>query len=182
MTWSDAAIATLKTLWLAGESAAYIARQLGKDVSRSAVLGKIHRLGLDRRPGVKRGPAIVSKPVRLKAAPMAFAPPRPEAVAALQAAACAAPVIEPERFDPTRAKPLLERGPRECCWPVGAPDPVRGQLFCCAPTGFRQSYCEDHGTSNGKALKSIRLRSDPRVQRPRRERLECDAELTELLA
>lgn len=153
MTWSDAAIATLKRLWLAGESAAYIARQLGEDVSRSAVLGKVHRLGLNRSPGVRRGPATVSKPVRLKTAPKAFAPPRPEAVAALQAAACAAPTIEPERFDPTRAKPLLERGPRECCWPVGA------------PAGSRQGQADGAGRIGGAAD------NDSTGRRQSRERL-----------
>ncbi|WP_333896242.1 GcrA family cell cycle regulator [Brevundimonas aurantiaca] len=174
MTWSDDTITTLKTLWLAGESATYIARQLGGAVTRSAVLGKVRRLGLDRSPCARRGPAPVSKPVRLKPAPSAFAPPRPEAEAALKAAS-----VRPATAQP---KPLLERADRECCWPVGEPDPVRGQLFCCAPTGFRQSYCPDHRPSDGQALKTLRPKGDNRVQRSRRERDESEVELTELVA
>ncbi|WP_299174388.1 GcrA family cell cycle regulator [uncultured Brevundimonas sp.] len=180
MTWSDAAMATLKTLWLAGESASYIARQLGDGVTRASVIGKVHRLGLTRRPGVTRGPATVSRVVHARPAPAVAVAPRPEAVAALKAADQMEADVDPDRFE--RAKPLLERGERECCWPLGAPDPVRGQLFCCAPTAFRKSYCGEHGTSDGKALKAIRPMSDPRVQRPRRERPDSDAELTELLA
>lgn len=46
-TWSDGQIAELKALWIAGPSAAVIARKLGK--TRNAVLGKVHRLNLEQR-------------------------------------------------------------------------------------------------------------------------------------
>jgi len=174
MTWSDDDITTLKKLWLAGESATFVARQLGGAVTRSAVLGKVNRLGLSRTPGVRSGPAPVSKTVRMKPAPSAFAPPRPEAEAALKAASALPTAVQP--------KPLLERGPRECCWPVGLPDRERGQLFCCAPTAFRQSYCPDHRPSDGQTLKALRPTGEHRVQRSRRERDEGEVELTELVA
>lgn len=47
--WDDAAVDTLKDLWRRGFSASKIAWQLGYPVTRSAVLGKIHRLGLTER-------------------------------------------------------------------------------------------------------------------------------------
>ncbi|MCK5909829.1 MAG: GcrA cell cycle regulator, partial [Caulobacter sp.] len=48
MDWSEERTATLKKLWLEGLSASQVARQLG-GVSRSAVIGKVHRLGITVR-------------------------------------------------------------------------------------------------------------------------------------
>lgn len=46
--WTNDRIARLKTLWLSGRSAARIARELGGDISRNAVLSKVRRLSLNR--------------------------------------------------------------------------------------------------------------------------------------
>lgn len=76
MTWSEAQIADLKARWGRGESASVIAAAFG-DVSRNAVLGKVHRLKLPlrlvsvtqpmgRKPKqdvVKRARVIREKPV-----------------------------------------------------------------------------------------------------------------------
>ena len=48
MEWNDERIAALTRLWKEGYSAAQVARELG-GVSRSAVIGKIHRLGIAGR-------------------------------------------------------------------------------------------------------------------------------------
>ena len=48
MAWNDERVATLKKLWLDGLSASQIAKQLG-GVTRNAVIGKVHRLGLSGR-------------------------------------------------------------------------------------------------------------------------------------
>src|SRR5579872_634973 len=48
MTWSDDRVEQLKKLWEAGLSASQIAAELG-NVTRSAVIGKVHRLGLSGR-------------------------------------------------------------------------------------------------------------------------------------
>ncbi len=45
MDWNEERTATLRKLWLEGMSASQVARQLG-GVSRSAVIGKVHRLGI----------------------------------------------------------------------------------------------------------------------------------------
>lgn len=47
--WTDEAIAKLKELWGAGKSASECARILDIGVSRSAVIGKVHRLNLSKR-------------------------------------------------------------------------------------------------------------------------------------
>ena len=49
MSWTDDRIETLRTMWEKGMTASQIAEALG-DVSRNAVIGKAHRLGLQSRP------------------------------------------------------------------------------------------------------------------------------------
>lgn len=49
MSWTDERIETLKSLWERGQTASQIAEALG-GVSRNAVIGKAHRLGLQSRP------------------------------------------------------------------------------------------------------------------------------------
>ena len=58
MNWSDDRVEQLKTLWTEGLSASQIARALG-GVTRNAVIGKVHRLGLAGRasPSPRRTPA-----------------------------------------------------------------------------------------------------------------------------
>ena len=54
MVWTDQRVEQLKTLWNEGKSASQIADLLG-DVTRNAVIGKAHRLGLSSRPSpIKR--------------------------------------------------------------------------------------------------------------------------------
>ncbi|MBU4196692.1 MAG: GcrA family cell cycle regulator, partial [Alphaproteobacteria bacterium] len=47
--WTDDRVGALKKLWLEGQSASQIAKQLGGGVTRNAVIGKVHRLGLSGR-------------------------------------------------------------------------------------------------------------------------------------
>ena len=53
MNWSDDRVEQLKTLWTEGLSASQIARALG-GVTRNAVIGKVHRLGLAGRASPSR--------------------------------------------------------------------------------------------------------------------------------
>ena len=48
MAWSDERVAVLKKMWLDGNSASEIAKELG-DITRNAAIGKVHRLGLSNR-------------------------------------------------------------------------------------------------------------------------------------
>ena len=48
MTWTDDRVEILKKLWVEGQSASQIAKELG-GVTRNAVIGKVHRLGLSNR-------------------------------------------------------------------------------------------------------------------------------------
>ena len=75
MSWTDERIATLTKMWESGATASQIADELG-GVSRNAVIGKAHRLGLKARPSpVKANEAKDTK--KKEAAPRAPAPSAP---------------------------------------------------------------------------------------------------------
>lgn len=88
MSWTDERIATLKKMWEGGATASQIAEELG-GVSRNAVIGKAHRLGLKSRPSpVKSNDKKAAAPAPAttrKPAPVRTAEPKP-APAAKQAA------------------------------------------------------------------------------------------------
>src|SRR5688500_652792 len=93
MGWTEARVEILKKLWQDGLSASQIAKQLG-GVTRNAVIGKVHRLGLSGR-------AAPSKPARptFKAprpAPRPSIPSAPRRVA--QPLAVSRPTPEPVRY------------------------------------------------------------------------------------
>lgn len=100
MSWTDERIDRLKELWSKGVTASQIAEELG-GVSRNAVIGKAHRLGLQSRPSPVKAndpaPAPKAKPKAEKPAPApkaaapARAEPRPEPARPAPQAAPAAP-------------------------------------------------------------------------------------------
>jgi len=76
MSWTDERIERLKKMWAQGATASQIADELG-GVSRNAVIGKAHRLGLEQRPSpVKPGE---EKEAKKQAAPAATSRPVPKA-------------------------------------------------------------------------------------------------------
>ncbi|MCW3848902.1 GcrA family cell cycle regulator [Sphingomonas sp. LB-2] len=106
MSWTDERIETLKKMWDSGLTATQIAEELG-GVSRNAVIGKAHRLGLPARPSpVKPNEAkaaAASAPAEPRPAPVPRAAPEPAAPrAAAPAAAAASPAGDAE---PAAAKP-----------------------------------------------------------------------------
>lgn len=85
MSWTDERINTLKKMWQSGKSASEIAEKLG-GVTRNAVIGKAHRLGLSGRPS----------PIKKVVKKMAVAPKKAaERPAAAPPAKAAAPVKKP---------------------------------------------------------------------------------------
>ena len=105
MSWTEERIERLKKMWHDGATASQIADELG-GVSRNAVIGKAHRLGLEQRPSpVKPGEEKeVKKPAPVAAAPKA-APPKAEAPAA------AKPTPAPAATHATHAAPHAPTAP-----------------------------------------------------------------------
>lgn len=80
MSWTDERVETLKKMWGEGQSASQIAKELG-GVTRNAVIGKVHRLGLSNRASSSSSAKVVETPKpkvapkpKVEAAPKAKAP------------------------------------------------------------------------------------------------------------
>jgi len=98
MSWTDERIEQLRSMWEKDLTASQIADELG-GVSRNAVIGKAHRLGLKSRPSPVKATDKPAKPAKAPAAPKPAAPapaPRAAAPAAPRPAAPAAPKSEPK--------------------------------------------------------------------------------------
>ncbi|MXO95022.1 GcrA cell cycle regulator [Erythrobacter aquimaris] len=112
MSWTDERIATLKKMWEGGSTASQIAEELG-GVSRNAVIGKAHRLGLKSRPSPvksgekKKAAKPAPKPAPKKAAPRAAAKPAKPATPA----PAPKPAATAARSDATPSQPLPNKTP-----------------------------------------------------------------------
>ena len=187
MSWTDDRVEVLKKMWGEGQSASQIAKELG-GVTRNAVIGKVHRLGLSNRATTSTAAKSEAKP---KAAPKAPAKPKVEMKTE--------PAIKP--VDPNLPKPnlparkmiipagqplppqpsaneispealakvnevekkakkltLMELTERTCKWPVG--DPATDDFwFCGLPVQQGKPYCEAHV---GVAFQPMSARRDRR--------------------
>ena len=127
MAWTDERIDQLKQMWQQGMTASQIAEQLG-GVSRNAVIGKAHRLGLQARPSpVSQREAPAPAPVA--AAPVIEAPEPEAPVAAAPEPAPAPPPREPVRD----ASPEPERSVA-----VAPPLPEPPTVRSIGPGGFQR--------------------------------------------
>ena len=139
VTWTDERVAVLKKLWTDGLSASQIAKQIG-GVTRNAVIGKVHRLGLSGRaaPARPRTPALkVNRPRPVVAAPR---PVHQHAPMPVRLREPDMPVIDIPADGPSN---VLELGAHMCKWPIGDPSKA-GFRFCGRKCGEDGPYCADH--------------------------------------
>ncbi|MEM8773738.1 MAG: GcrA family cell cycle regulator [Pseudomonadota bacterium] len=168
MSWNDERVELLKKLWAEGQSASHIAKELG-GVTRNAVIGKVHRLGLSNRNGAGGSDAGTKAKggAKAKAAakPATKAKTKPEKEATPAPASRIKPIIpagqplppqpSANEIDPAalakvneiekKAKKLnlMELTERTCKWPVG--DPATPDFwFCGLPVQAGKPYCEAH--------------------------------------
>jgi GcrA cell cycle regulator len=124
MSWTDERVETLKRMWGEGQSASQIAKELG-GVTRNAVIGKVHRLGLSNRAGGKDEDDEAAPVAAPAATVRPEPPPRPEPEApraeAAPRPAPAAPVSAPA----TNVTPLPLR---KAIVPAGQPLPPQPSL------------------------------------------------------
>jgi len=107
MAWTDERIDRLKTMWEKGLTASQIAEDLG-GVSRNAVIGKAHRLGLQSRPSpVKPNETVVEESVSTSASPA----PTPVVKAAPKPAPAEPEVLRQAPPPPSPFPPHVPTGP-----------------------------------------------------------------------
>src|SRR5213593_4318963 len=132
MEWTEQRIEMLRRLWGQGQTASQIAVALG-GVTRNAVIGKAHRLGLTGRPSpIKRDASGTAVPKRRPVPRRAMAP-QPKPMMALQrslapqdgGASLSQPREQPRNYPPARA----HGGTKSCSWPMGDPKQP-GFHFC----------------------------------------------------
>ena len=184
MSWTDERVELLKTMWGEGKSASHIAKELG-GVTRNAVIGKVHRLGLSNR-------ATPAKTAKEKPAPKEAAKPKaapkPAAAKETPKPAPAAPANVPARKpiitagQPLPPQPstseiseealatvaevekkakkleLMQLTEKTCKWPIG--DPATEDFwFCGLSVQQGKPYCEAH---NAVAFQPMSARRDRR--------------------
>ena len=110
MSWTDDRVELLKKMWGEGQSASQIAKELG-GVTRNAVIGKVHRLGLSNRAG--SGAAATAK---AEAKPKAA--PKPAAAAKPKVEPKTEPAIQPQAPETKSTLPA-----RKQIIPAGQPLP-----------------------------------------------------------
>jgi GcrA cell cycle regulator len=139
MGWTDERVETLKKLWLDGLSASQIAKQLG-GVTRNAVIGKVHRLGLSGRAAPSHPSRTTFKTPRAPR-PISMPAPRPRAMEP-RAHHAPAPRAAPYVDLPGTAT-VLTLGAHMCKWPIG--DPSSDDFtFCGRVSSDEGPYCIDH--------------------------------------
>ncbi|MDX2274975.1 MAG: GcrA family cell cycle regulator [Hyphomonadaceae bacterium] len=137
MNWTDERVALLRKLWAEGLSASQIAKQLG-GVTRNAVIGKVHRLGLAGRATPSR-PA--KRPVRPQRARV-IGPSAPRLRPATTVPAVAIPQLEPLRGEDGRTTTVLTLNEQTCKFPIG--DPNDPSFAFCGRGAAGGPYCADH--------------------------------------
>ena len=147
MTWTDERVELLKKLWSDGLSASRIAGELG-GITRNAVIGKVHRLGL---AGRAKAPGSSTPRPRKPRSPHAFRTMRPSVRGNTALASHAAVVyeIEPEPEPIENIIPigqrcsLLDLTEGKCRWPIG--DPGQAEFFFCGGKAIEGlPYCGYH--------------------------------------
>jgi GcrA cell cycle regulator len=153
MSWTDERVELLKKHWADGLSASQIATELG-GVTRNAVIGKVHRLGLAARAKSTRSTST-QRPRKARTAPReTTAKPRFSGNAALKVEAVsqadAAPepvqlrVVQEELYIPPEERAsILTLSETRCRWPVG--DPTHEDFYFCGRScDAADPYCEHH--------------------------------------
>jgi GcrA cell cycle regulator len=162
--WNDERIEQLRTLWSEGLSCNEIANRID-GVTRNAVIGKAHRMGLPGRAPRKN--FLPRKPVsRIRTAKAAKTAAKRWPIHTLGGSTSLAPPMaptalpDPTAFDNERlasgSVTLLDLEPHHCRWPVGTTDLANHRFCGCTPVEGLP-YCEVH---------AARAFAPPTVARP----------------
>jgi GcrA cell cycle regulator len=144
----------LRQLWLDGKSASQISAQLGHGLTRNAVIGKVHRLGLAGRAKSPSSAASAPRPAAAQrvAQRSSSAGGARAAVRGATALALAAeplidtrPVFHEDVVVPMSLRvTIVELKEAMCRWPLG--DPTSSEFrYCGSPAQASGPYCAHHG-------------------------------------
>lgn len=145
MSWDDERIEQLKKLWSEGLSASQIAAELG-GVTRNAVIGKVHRLGLSGRakaksPAVSRVRKAAAKPQRVQ-----HIVSRGNLAVIEDVEMDVEPVIDTREnvvVPISRRISIMELKEGVCRWPLG--DPQTSEFaYCGSDCSGNKTYCGPH--------------------------------------
>ena len=147
LTWTDDRVEQLKKLWEGGLSASQIAAELG-NVTRNAVIGKVHRLGLSGR--AKSPSSAAPRPRKTRPAPPQMVRmSRPVARGNTALAHNYEVEMEPDPIAYDNVVPmsqrltLVELNEATCHWPIG--DPSSSEFYFCGGKALQSlPYCAHH--------------------------------------
>ena len=174
MSWTDERVEQLRQAWMEGKSASQIASLLGHGLTRNAVIGKVHRLGLAGRAkspnagGAHARPQQTPQSSRSRAAPRVAPSPAAGMVRGAtalairpQALAEVAHEIETVVLPMSVRVTIVELKEAMCRWPLG--DPTSPDFrYCGSPTNAGP-YCQYHGRLAYQPAESRRRERDRRL-------------------
>jgi GcrA cell cycle regulator len=135
MSWNDSNVARLKELWDQGLPTAQIGKLLG--FTKNAVVGKAHRIGLERRPSPIRRTA--AKPDRKKAR----SPVMPKLNFENNESEEKNIIPRIQNYKSSIINIVTTKLKRGCEWPKGHPDEPEFH-FCNKERFEEKPYCLDH--------------------------------------
>ena len=177
MSWTDERVELLRQLWLDGKSASQISAQLGLGVTRNAVIGKVHRLGLSGRA---KSSAPAAPRIRQRA-PAAHRPTvvhrssgvshggghavRGNTALALNADHLfeTRPQVYEDVIVPISLRvTIVELKESMCRWPLG--DPTSSEFrYCGSQSAGTSPYCASHGKMAYQPVQDRRRERDRRM-------------------
>ena len=177
MSWNDERVEQLRKMWMDGLSASQIAGELGNGITRNAVIGKVHRLGLSGR--VKAASSAPSRPrIQQPRVPRNPTPRRPagngvhgnNAIAFNVRPAIAQKPIEDVIVPMCEPITIMELRDGLCRWPLG--DPTTPEFrYCGGKSEIGVTYCPYHSRM------AYQPAQDRRRERDRERRAEQQARL-----
>lgn len=135
--WTDERVEKLKALVKDGRSAGEIAKALGLR-TRNQVIGKVNRLGLRLGATRTREQAKTKLTTNFSGGGTRIYSNRRIAPPVLKVVK---PKVEEVAEDLPFQRPWIERGYRQCAWPIGEGANLNS---CCAPTDEGVNYCTRH--------------------------------------
>ncbi|RTL52530.1 MAG: GcrA cell cycle regulator [Bradyrhizobiaceae bacterium] len=166
ISWTDDRVEQLKKLWESGLSASQIAAELG-NITRNAVIGKVHRLGLSGRAKSPSSAAPRQRKTRPAQNMMRISRPVSRGNTALAHVFETESEPDPVAFDNvvpmSQRRTLLELTEDTCHWPIG--DPSSSEFFFCGGKAVASlPYCAHHSRVAYQPA-SERRRQQPKTTR-----------------